>query len=731
MLRTRLLTCVTAVFVLSCASPLLAGPFHYDAREAKQTVRLYGVVYRPDGRPLGKGAFSLRTSYDEFEDLHTDSKGKYSCKVRVKDSLLAEACAEGVGYSKILSSSVAPGAKTVVLEVPLKPIPVMTGIVSLPDGSPAANVALQAGGEMERDLFYIGSGAGSTGGNKMLALRTDGFGRYRVALLPDRPQGLDIVGDGAEYHLYLTSPQGWAGPVDVAVRLDQPEVVRDIHLLAGERVRGTVIGYPEAKPLAGVEVLAVRWSGMHGIQDLGRTTSDHEGRFEIPTILPAGEYDIWARGQGLFVVGSKGQPPTTTTDNSVVNVTINMTRPLRVAGAIYGPHGEPASGAGIENWRRRTDSKGQYVYQYERRPMDGMYGTPLYCPRYVTLAPRVKGFGVAAPAVVDVLSPWPDRLDFHLQKPGSISGKVVGEDGKCPPGVYPDLVPLLAHPGGEEWRRDMFYDADASRRDPGEDGVFSFVGVIPGDYRLEVKSAVIHELTVADGGAPAYTVTAGEALGPLTIAVTEKPRFCGELLGLPEKQLIEGSWWPVEAVCALRPSDGRDPPRRARFRDEMNNRYLAWSSVYGAGSFDIVCVAGRGPERWVSQIMRGVDLAEGAPTGPLDFTFTPGGSISGRLLAAGSGDGIPYQQVRIQPVRGDALMLTAGSDWGGPYEVNFIYASTDEQGRFSVSGLLPGEYEVTASWSPLHYGDHQSKTVSLSQDEQVADVTFQAATSWP
>jgi hypothetical protein len=710
---------------------LLAGPLFYDARNAKQTVRLRGIVYRPDGKPLARGAFSLGTSYDQFESLATDSKGRYSCKVRVSGSLLAEACAKGVGYSKILTAPVPAGAESVTLDVPLKAIPVMTGAVSLPDGSPAANLAFQAGGEMERDLFYLGRGAGSTGGNKVLAFRTDASGRYRVPLLSDRPRCAGIAGDGTEYHLYITSPYGWAGPIDVAVRLDQPQVVRDLHLLAGERVAGTVICHPEAKPLPGVEVLAVRWFMMHGVQDLGRAVSDANGAFEIPTELPPGAYEVWARGEGLFAVGAQDQSPPSTRDGSAVHVTINMARPLRVEGVIYGPDGKPASNAEIENWRIGTDDRGRYIYQYKRQPMDGMYGTPVYCPRYLTLAPRVKGVGLASPVAVDMLGPWPDRLDFHLQQAGSLSGKVVGEDGRCPPGIYPWLVPDLAHPGGGQWNPEVFYDVDTSKRYPGSDGAFSFVDVVPGAYRLEVKGSIIHPLTIANGAAPSDTIAAGEDLGALTINLTYQPRFYAQLSDLPRRVHKTQGWVPVEVHCVLRPSDASQPPRHAEIQEQLGDRYLGWDTVYAPGRFDIVFVAECGPDRRVSQVLRGVELSEGGVAGPLAFTLTPGASITGRLLAPGSAGGIARETVRLQPLSGDALLLAAGDSWGGPNETEYLYASTDEQGRFTISGLLPGEYQITPMWSPLRYGERQTKTVLLSQDQQVTDLVFQAEKRWP
>lgn len=67
-----------------------------------------------------------------------------------------------------------------------------------------------------------------------------------------------------------------------------------------------------------------------------------------------------------------------------------------------------------------------------------------------------------------------------------------------------------------------------------------------------------------------------------------------------------------------------------------------------------------------------------------DFTLSPGASVAGRIVRAGSGD----------PVEGTVVAVTGTDRTRLPVP---IYGVADEQGHFQIDGLGPGPHEITAT----------------------------------
>lgn len=440
-MRRRLSSVVVSAAALCLLCPLGLANGGDDAAPEPRQIRLHGVVTRPDGKPAARCLVrvGVHSTPSGGLEVTTGPDGRYSTSVSAAGPAVIDAWVDDVGQSELLTAAPPKGRESVALDIPLKSIPLMSGNVFLPDGTPAADLIVGASGSLWRDFSPLSdmAGAEGTAGSGMLTLRTDSRGRYRRSSLPDSPFRRGW-GDGATYDLYLISPVGWMSPVSIQVDLDTPEIRQDIHLRTGDRVAGVVVGYPGGRPLRGVSVeAAISARHVHAARcEVGEAVSDDNGQFEIPVVLPPGEYDLGGRAKGWLLVSVEEQQRVDTGAGSRVRTRITMARPLRIGGTIYGSDGAPLRSTQVglrayamtldpdggpprdgATWgcRVTTDGDGRYAYEYE--PWF-RYGAPPTMPRYVRIGPVVRGAATCEPVLLDVFEEQPAKLDFHFRAAG-------------------------------------------------------------------------------------------------------------------------------------------------------------------------------------------------------------------------------------------------------------------------------------------------------------------------
>ncbi len=261
--------------------------------------------------------------------------------------------------------------------------PVMTGVVLLPDGRPAADVTLEAAGD--RDDSAKGQKTRGVGWRALFTIRTDGHGRYQADLAPGGAKAPSIEGDSAEFHCFLISPQGagWA-PLTLEVSSRHAEVSRDIRLRRGDQIHGTVVAYPGGKPLPGAKVYAIMEDRLLRPVIVHETEADQKGRFAIPTSLPPGEYIVGAAADGYgFLAEDRrktGRPGT------VRELTLRLIRDFHFRGQVLGADGVPlrnrpvtilvdGDGSNVRYPRSevgldtRTDAEGRFAYVFQSHEM--------------------------------------------------------------------------------------------------------------------------------------------------------------------------------------------------------------------------------------------------------------------------------------------------------------------------------------------------------------------------
>jgi len=221
--------------------------------------------------------------------------------------------------------------------------PTLTGTVYLPDGRPAAKLELLADG------WHLEVVGGKVGGASFqmppFTLRTDARGRYRVRL--SRHPGDEPAPAGATYRLHLhllllaLRGAGWAR-LKMEVGPDQSRVEQEIRLLRGDRVVGTVLGYPGGRPIAAAQVTVVMDEGITYSVPISHAVTDKRGRFRVPIVLPPGEYRVGAAAEGYGLISPYVPDPHQTAQ--LLTITLSMVRDLRLTGRVLSADGMPVSG---------------------------------------------------------------------------------------------------------------------------------------------------------------------------------------------------------------------------------------------------------------------------------------------------------------------------------------------------------------------------------------------------
>jgi hypothetical protein len=626
--------------------------------------------------------------------------------------------------------------------------PVFSGTVYLPNGQPARNATLLGHGLIgwypvpKQTSSRPGAlGAWGQTGGELPKITTDAQGRYRLSFTTGW-SGKASEGDQArtELSMLLYSPDGlgYAAVGEATPGGVRPGAPLDIHLREGDRVSGRVVGYPGGQPLAGVEVEV----GLESLGFLGhgrvageKVTTDAEGRFWLRSALPPKRYELTARSAGWGTMETESVPPLSETA-AVRTVEIRLVRPYAVHGRAYGPDGKAlraqrisfgAAGFGPKkpgllaggfggSEETTTDQKGAFeMLQNTGLP----YAEGPSLSHYLALTPKLDSGARARAVVVDATDPATQTFELHFAAPGTIAGRQVeASTGKPAVGVRVRLVPVLPNWSArlDQTLEESLYDPARSTRKDDETGAFVLRGVAAGDYRLELEG-----LTIQDAKAIPVTVKAGVKVDAGTAKVRYVPHLTGQISGLPWKPSPEAVEEGVHAV--LRPS-GQPGPGREAYVDLWSGggKCTVWANGRPAGRYDVALLAWRDNDRYVTQVWRGVELAEGRPREGLRLHFTRGATVRGKVLRT---DDRPLAgtSVTVHGVSGDAVMLgAAGVDGFGP--TMWIQVETDSKGGFAVQGLLPGEHEITAHPPVPLYGPQPTVRVKVRAAEQKRGVVL-------
>src|SRR5690606_7220033 len=234
-------------------------------------------------------------------------------------------------------------------------------------------------------------------------------------------------------------------------------------------------------------------------------------------------------------------------------------------------------------------------------------------------------------------------------------------------------------------------------RDLASDGSYTFGGLNPGNYALE-----IHAQGFAKAFSEPFTITAGGTQPEVSVELSEGGRIVGQVIG-EEGQPVAG------VTISTMPNDLQDNALLDMFGPMIPyNITRTGGRTNAAGRFDLpLLIPGtyqlkiEHPDHYVVY-QKDIEVVEGAPTELQPLRISRGTRVFGTARV----DGVPTAQLRIN-------VSSTPDPNGGQTNTFQAQAVTDDQGRFELPKRLPpGHYQASAGRqdNPFHMVIDYSKT---------------------
>lgn len=532
------------------------------------------------------------------------------------------------------------------------------GTVKNPQGQPVIGA----------QIFAIGENAG-----RPIDASTDGDGKFRIGgLAAERPIMLMISADG-----YASLQRNATPPVeDLAIVLKSTGTVR-----------GRVLDAATQNPVTDFAISRTGAGGFGGFQiqirngavgNGDRSFQSADGTFEL-TDVPPGKWTIRASASGYRNADVSGvEVGEGETKESVV-------LSLKKGGSLTGRVLDPQRGTGVPNasvaWRAAggggfggpmmmfggggnnstaTDANGQFTF--DGLP-EGKVTITAAHPDYLD-------------AAKDVTPDQQQSVDITLGTGGSISGTVVGRDGRAPIGGAQVAL-------NEQGDSNNF--ANETTKTDGN-GAFLFEHLRAGRYRLTAQ-------------------TPSGNSKPNEVILVESQSQSGVLLQMISGALVHGT---VSGLPAGRLGGVRISAFGNNYNDSVttdDNGAFALSNV-PAGLVRLNASTSFLQGRSTTQ---NVEIAEGATDVPADIVFQGMSTLSGRVTRGGQAlPGLFVNAVPDPPVGGTQRFSS----------------QTDEKGGYSLQGMTDGNYQVNVAGQGVNYRRPFAVSGDTSGDIQLPAVTI-------
>jgi protocatechuate 3,4-dioxygenase beta subunit len=498
-------------------------------------------------------------------------------------------------------------------------------------------------------IFSFGEGTGPREG------ATDPEGRFRLdGLSSERPVMMSVRADGyAPLQRSVTPP------------------AEDLSLVlkTSGTIRGRVEDAATSRPVADftASYREQRGSGFGGIRiSVGggpgeRSFQSSDGTFEL-TDVPPGKWTVTASSPGYRPAEVAGiEIGEGETKEGVV-------LSLKEGGVVTGRVLDPRRGTGVPNagvsWREESGGMGGPAAaalarlgggdsQTQTTDADGRFRFEGLSDGRITLTAEHPDF-LEVSKEIEIQDE--STVDLTLSVGGTIAGSVVGKDGRTPtPGAE-----VLLDEQGATFRMG---GGDATRAD--NSGNFLFEHLKAGRYRVSARS------------------NAGSS-SPKDIVLMENQRLDGILLEMATGALVRGtvSGLPPERLGGVRISGtGKDYEESTLTGDDGT---FTLRDV-PPGVLRVAAMTSFPASRSAS---RNIDVPEGAPEVPVEIVFEGASRLSGRVTRG------------ERPVSGVFVMAAADPPSAGTMRG---MVQTDENGQYTIEGLVDGNYQVALSGQGISY----------------------------
>lgn len=580
--------------------------------------------------------------------------------------------------------------------------------------------------------------------------RTDGMGEYLFeGLIADEYQ-VGIVVPGTGYSISLPTGNGNRHAIDVTSALtfgDDPDEIADF----GVYVPGVISGYVyedlnanglfdfNESILEDVKVFLDR--DLDGIHDVGEAsdTTDGSGLYVFTGLIPAdyrvivvnGEYNISEPAAGRYdlTLESGG----TATDSFFG---------LYKDGTITGTKWEDANSNGIreegeqglEGWTIFLDLNGNGALN-EGEPTaitdaDGVYAFSGVTPGTYRVAEVAQaGWLRSTPAngyhIVSVTSGSmvAENTDFGSYRGSSLGGLLWSDvDGNGQRNG--EEAPLADWEVYLDINNNGMRDASETTATTDVNGQYAFGQVDPGDYIVRVVLPAGWLVTSPSSGAYAITVTSGLESQDLSFGVARPASISGSVW---RDLNPDGIWDVSETALSNRIVElyrdqnfngDLDPEEQESFRTVVTNaagRYLFSNLIPGRYVVSLAQLSG-----WNQTYPDGphtVDVISNQSVADRNFGAAQTAELRGSVWQDGNADG-----VRDAGDLGLADWIAyVDADGDGQFNpsVDLLNDTTDEDGEFTIRGVLPGDYTVlvqapSGAWV-ISPADGYDRTVGASE----------------
>ncbi len=498
---------------------------------------------------------------------------------------------------------------------------------------------------------------------------------------------------------------------------------------AGGVLRGVVIAADTGGPLRRARVAL----NAPGLRETRAATTDLQGRWEFKD-LPAGRFTLTASKpqyvtlqHGQRIPTEDGRPIDLAAGQVIERLEFRLPRGSVISGRVVDDLGEPAESVMVQAFRleyvngqrqlgpaggfAQTDDLGQY--RLAGLP-PGTYYVGTAATRWVSGSPEDTGpsFGEtyapgtlrareAQPVAVRVGQERPSvNIDLEAVRLATVSGMVVDSDGLP---VANSRILVIQERQGAAGSTSTMSSADAWTTGP--DGRFTIPNLAPGDYSFGSFGTSPLATAAAERGS-AFVQVSGQDVSGVVVTLYKGSRATGQVVFEGESQ---PPLTPAIRVFAAEPAGSRG----------MSS--LGTSVIADDWSFE---VTGISPGRRVFRVaglpathaLKSV-FVDGEDVIDTETEFDGKGELHGVRLVVSSRvttvTGLVTDD-RGRPIEEYALVVFSSDPerWGrGTRHVGT--ARPDQNGRFTVTGLPPGDYLV-AALNYLERGESTSPEVLAS-----------------